>query len=144
MKRESRFSARPRLKNPILDFSISHRSSSTSSLIKFDFQLLAPKWFFLDMWHGVCIFKWGNFRKKQILCIYLCLTLQPKSKRLDKQWSLIVQCRELYPISWVRTWWKIVWEKKCVYMYKNIYIYMYVYIWMTKSLCSTAEIGTTL
>ena len=35
----------------------------------------------------------------------------------DKQWHPIVQHRELWPISWVRPQWKIIWEKECVYMY---------------------------
>ena len=37
--------------------------------------------------------------------------------RMDKQWGPIVQHRGLYPISWGRTWWKIVWEKECIYVY---------------------------
>ena len=36
--------------------------------------------------------------------------------RMDKQWGPTVQHRELDPISWDRTWWKIVWEKRCKYM----------------------------
>ena len=36
---------------------------------------------------------------------------------LDKQWGPIVQHRELHPISWDRTWRKILREKECTYMY---------------------------
>ena len=38
---------------------------------------------------------------------------------IDKQGGPTVQHRELCPISWVRTWWKIVWKKK-----------EYVYVWL--------------
>ena len=36
---------------------------------------------------------------------------------MDKQWGRTVQHRELYPISWVRIWWKIVWKKMYICMY---------------------------
>ena len=49
-----------------------------------------------------------------------------------EQWGPTAQHRELYPISWDRTWWKIVWKKECTY------------ICLTGSLCYTAEIDTTL
>ena len=35
----------------------------------------------------------------------------------DKHWGPTVQHRELDPISWERIWWKIIWEKECMYMY---------------------------
>ena len=37
--------------------------------------------------------------------------------RMEKQWGLTIQHRELYPVSWDRPWWKIVWEKECIYVY---------------------------
>ena len=33
---------------------------------------------------------------------------------MDKQWGLAIRHRELYPVSWGRTLWKIVQEKECV------------------------------
>ena len=39
-------------------------------------------------------------------------------KQWDKQWDPTIQHRELCPVSWVRTWWKIIWEKECIYMYE--------------------------
>ena len=49
---------------------------------------------------------------------------------MDKQWGPTVYHRELYPVSCVKTWWKIVWEKR-------------MDICMTGSLCCTAEIDMT-
>ena len=37
--------------------------------------------------------------------------------RMGKQWGPTVQHRELYPVSWERPRWKLVWEKECLYMY---------------------------
>ena len=51
---------------------------------------------------------------------------------MNKQYGPTVQDRELYPISWGKTWCKTVWEKE------------YIYIFMTQSLCYIAEIDTTL
>ena len=60
-------------------------------------------------------------------------THKKKSRTLFyEQWGPTAQHRELYPISWDRTWWKIVWKKECTY------------ICLTGSLCYTAEIDTTL
>ena len=42
------------------------------------------------------------------------------------------------PISWDRSWWKIVFKKECVC------VCVCVCVCMTESLCCTAEIGTTL
>ena len=36
---------------------------------------------------------------------------------MDDKWDPSVQHWELYPISWDRTWRKIVGEKECVFMY---------------------------
>ena len=41
----------------------------------------------------------------------------PWKFRMDKQRCPTIKHRELCPISWSRTWWKIVREKKCIYMY---------------------------
>ena len=49
---------------------------------------------------------------------------------VDKQWGPAVQHRELYPITCDGTWWKIMWEKECIYT-------------LTGSLCCTAEIDRT-
>ena len=43
--------------------------------------------------------------------------MQTITFRMDKQWGLTVQHRELYPVSWDRPWEKTVWEKDCVCMY---------------------------
>ena len=40
--------------------------------------------------------------------------------RMNKQCGLTVQHRELCPISWVRTWWEILWEKQWVYMFDRV------------------------
>ena len=57
-----------------------------------------------------------------------------------------VQHRELQPVSWDSTWWKIAWEEKniyiCIYMYVCKYIGMYIYIY--RSLRCIAEIDITL
>ena len=55
---------------------------------------------------------------------------------VDKQWDLAIYKvnSELYPVTCDGTWWKIMWEKKCAY----------IYICITGSLCWTAEIGTIL
>ena len=58
--------------------------------------------------------------------------MQTITFRKDKQWSHIVYHRELYPVYWGRTWWKIIWGKKNVH------------ICMTGSLCCAAEVSTTL
>ena len=60
------------------------------------------------------------------------LSLLAKVKcRMDKQVPT-VEHRELYPISWDRPGWKIIFKKQCTY------------ICMTESLYCAAEIGTTL
>ena len=44
-----------------------------------------------------------------------------------------LQHRELCTVSWVRTWWKIVYKKEYIYIYfikKNIHIYIYIYIYI--------------
>ena len=41
------------------------------------------------------------------------------------------------------TWWKIVWEKECVYIYVWR-VCVCVCVWVTGSQCCTAEIDTTL
>ena len=43
--------------------------------------------------------------------------LQTITSRMDKQWGPTVKKRELYALSWDRTWWKIIWEKECIYIY---------------------------
>ena len=63
---------------------------------------------------------------------------------MDKQWGPTVQSRELYPVPWGRTWWKIVWEKECIYVCVCIYIRVCVYVCMTGSLCCRVEIDITL
>ena len=39
------------------------------------------------------------------------------TERMNKQQGPTVQHRELYPVSWDRPWWKILWEKECKSMY---------------------------
>ena len=51
--------------------------------------------------------------------------MQSITSRLAKKWGPTVQHRELNPVSWSTTWWKIVWEKE--------YIYMYVWVTMLYS-----------
>ena len=64
--------------------------------------------------------------------------------RIKKQWGLKVQYRELYPISWDRTWWKIIWEKECMCVCVCVCVCVFIYICMSGSLGCTAEIDTTL
>ena len=41
---------------------------------------------------------------------------------MDKLWvPAIQQPKELYPISWGRTWWKLVWENECIYVWLGHY-----------------------
>ena len=40
--------------------------------------------------------------------------------RIDKQCGLTVEYKEIYPISWDRSWWKIIQERKCIYTYIHI------------------------
>ena len=51
--------------------------------------------------------------------------------RMDKQWGPSVQHRELCPISWGKTCWKIVLKKEYIYVriyiYKNVYIYTHIH-----------------
>ena len=49
----------------------------------------------------------GNFVKIPIK--------QTTTFRMDKQWGPAIQHRELYPVSWDRTWWKIIWQGMYVY-----------------------------
>ena len=47
---------------------------------------------------------------------------------MDKQWSPTVQQRELYLISWDRTWWKIVWKNNThTHTHTHTYLGHYVY-----------------
>jgi len=41
---------------------------------------------------------------------------------MDKQWGPSEQHRELYPVSWDRTWWKKIWEKNEKYIYTHIHL----------------------
>ena len=43
--------------------------------------------------------------------------------------------RELYPISWDRTWWKTVWKKECVCVCLCVCVRTYTYVYVTGSLC---------
>ena len=43
--------------------------------------------------------------------------MQTITFRMDKQWYPAIQHRELYTISWDRTWRKVIWEKECMHMY---------------------------
>ena len=43
--------------------------------------------------------------------------MQIMAFRMDKQWGPAVQHSKLYPISWARTWWKIIWDKECIYVW---------------------------
>ena len=67
--------------------------------------------------------------------------------RMDRQWGPTLQHRELYPVSWDGSWWKIVWEKNmCVYIY--IYMYVYRYAWLGHSIyiymtCIYVHVGHT-
>ena len=63
---------------------------------------------------------------------------------VDKQWGPSVQHRELYPIFWDRTWWKIVWEKECVYACVYVCVCVCVCVCMTGSLSCAAEIDNTI
>ena len=36
--------------------------------------------------------------------------------RMDKQGGSPVQRKELYPVSWDRPWWNIIWEKECMWL----------------------------
>ena len=42
---------------------------------------------------------------------------------MDKQCGPTLQHRELYPVSWDKAWWEIVWEKEK--------IYIHTYDWVT-------------
>ena len=53
-----------------------------------------------------------------------------------RPWGSPVQLRELYPVSWDRTWWNIVWEKECVYTHTHTNEWL--------SLCCIAKIDTTI
>ena len=69
---------------------------------------------------------------KSNFCLFLYL-LNGDVFRMDKQWGPSLQHRELYPVSWDRTWWKIVQEKECVYVciytaLSHIYVHTLIYI----------------
>ena len=38
-------------------------------------------------------------------------------KKRSNCWRSYCTARELYPVSWGATWWKIAWEKECIYKY---------------------------
>ena len=38
-----------------------------------------------------------------------------------KQWAPTVQHRGLYLVSWDRPWWKIIWERECIYVWLDHY-----------------------
>ena len=56
--------------------------------------------------------------------------MQTITFRMGNQWSPTIQNKELYPISWDRTWWKIVWEKECVCVYIYIHVCLYMHVWL--------------
>ena len=47
---------------------------------------------------------------------------------MDKQWGPTVQHRELYGVSWDRSWWKEYKKGMCIYI--HIYIYICMYVWL--------------
>ena len=61
-----------------------------------------------------------------------------RCKLLHLEWMssevVLYGTRELYPISWDRVLWKVIWEKECVC----------VYMYMAGFLCCTAEINTAV
>ena len=43
--------------------------------------------------------------------------MQTTTFGMDKHWGPTVQHKELYPISWVRIWSKLVWKKMYIYVH---------------------------
>ena len=41
-----------------------------------------------------------------------------------QQWGSTAQHRELYPSSWDRPWWKIIWEKEKKYIYTHTHLWL--------------------
>ena len=52
--------------------------------------------------------------------------MQTITLRMDKQWDPTTWHSELYPVSWDRPWWKIIWGS--LYIYIHTYIYTHTHL----------------